>query len=323
MIAGAAAGDAPGMKLFVTGAGGFLGAATARAALAAGHEVTALVRRDSARLADLAGPLRVIVGDMREIDRIAAMVAEHRPDAVVHAAWAGLSGPERRSLDQFAQVGTCWRLAAAAAEAGATRFVGIGSQDEYGPHEGRIDETCLPRPVSAYGAAKLAASLLAGQAARHHGAGFAWLRLFAVYGPGDGDGWLIPSLARRMLAGERPRTTAGTQRWDYLYIDDAARGVVAAATAAGVDGVFNLSSGSAVPVRDVVEQLRDRAAPGMPLVFGEIPFAPGQIMHLEGANERLKAATGWAPSVTLGEGLDRTVAALAALAAPAREGVGQ
>jgi nucleoside-diphosphate-sugar epimerase len=57
----------------------------------------------------------------------------------------------------------------------------------------------------------------------------------------------------------------------------------------------------------VVERLRDLVAPGLDLVFGEIPFAADQITHLEGDPGRLRQLTGWSPRVDLDEGLARTV----------------
>jgi nucleoside-diphosphate-sugar epimerase len=294
------------MKIFVTGAGGFLGAAVVSAALDAGHEVMAMVRRPSPRLA-AATDLQVVAIDMRKPALVTTALAAFRPQVVVHCAWTGLDGAQRQSLEQFDQVELCWRLATIAAGAGATRFVGIGSQDEYGPAEGCLTEEWLPRPVSAYGAAKLAAGILSQQAARHHAISFAWLRLFATYGPGDNGHWLIPSLTRQMLEGTRPKMTQGTQLCDYLYIKDAARGVVAAATTSTAEGVFNLSSGNAVPVRAIAERLRELAAPAMQLTFGEIPFGPGSIMHREGDNGRLMRATGWGPEMPLERGLELTV----------------
>jgi nucleoside-diphosphate-sugar epimerase len=61
-------------------------------------------------------------------------------------------------------------------------------------------------------------------------------------------------------------------------------------------------------VRDVVERIRDLAAPGMDLVFGEIPFRPDQVMDMEADVSRLRAATGWQPRISLEEGLEGTVA---------------
>jgi nucleoside-diphosphate-sugar epimerase len=110
-----------------------------------------------------------------------------------------------------------------------------------------------------------------------------------------------------LIDGRRPRCTPGTQKWDYLHIDDVARAVLAAAMADGAAGLFNLSSGEPVAVRAIVERLRDIAAPGLDLAFGELPFGPDQIMHLEGDNTRLRQATGWSPAVRLDDGLRQVV----------------
>jgi hypothetical protein len=88
------------------------------------------------------------------------------------------------------------------------------------------------------------------------------------------DGWLIPMLISEMLAGRRPLTTLGTQRWDWRHVDDVARAILAVAATPAAAGVFNLGSGCAVAVKSVVELIRDLAAPGMQLVHGEIPFRP-------------------------------------------------
>jgi nucleoside-diphosphate-sugar epimerase len=136
--------------------------------------------------------------------------------------------------------------------------------------------------------------------------GFAWLRLFATYGPGDNPDWLIPSVIRQLCSGERPRTSLGTQKWDYLFIDDAAEGVLAAIQPEAT-GIFNLASGHPVAVRQIIEQLRDMIDPSLDLVFGEVPFGPNQIMHLEGSIEKLQLATGWSPRVELQAGLSKTV----------------
>lgn len=294
------------MRLFVTGAGGFLGAAVVKAALALGHEVVGAVRNPAPRLSVVERRVRVVRLDMADEKSFVPVLSQAAPDVVIHCAWGGLSAAQRSDLTQLDEVRSTYELVRAAAETGARKFVGIGSQAEYGPCDVPIDETMLPAPTSLYGAAKLAASVLAAQLAGQAGMEFAWLRLFATYGPGDNPNWLIPSLIRRLSDGEEPALTQGTQRWDYLYIDDAAAGVVAAATSPGATGVFNLSSGDAVAVRTIVEKIRDLVAPGKALTFGSVPFGPNQIMLLQGMNGRLKAATGWRPAISLDDGLSRT-----------------
>ena len=297
--------------ILVTGAGGFVGAATVHAALAAGHRVMALVRRPGAwRLAGLGGGLSIHVADLSDGRAIADLLAEARPEIVIHSAWEGVGGVLRAGDIQFENIRTTIALVDAAIAAGATKFVGIGSQAEYGRFDRRITEMDLPQPTMIYGAAKLSACHLARQRCRDEGLDFAWLRLFSVYGPGDNPNWLIPSAAASLVRSSAPKCTPGTQKWDYLHIDDVASGTLAAAVTDAAMGVFNLSSGAPVAVRSIVERLRDLAAPGLNLRFGEIPFGPDQIMHLEGDNSRLKQITGWAPTIAVMEGLAGVVDAL-------------
>lgn len=294
--------------MLVTGAGGFVGAAVVRAAQAAGVSVHASGRAKApVRLTGCDSPYHQI--DLFDRHAVAALFATVRPDIVVHTAWAGVSGDSRASEVQFANITATSQLADAAVRYGARKFVGVGSQAEYGMFDGPVAETHVPMPATLYGAAKLSASHLARQRCEAGGVGFAWLRLFATYGPGDNPNWLIPSMITKMAAGKSPKMTPGTQKWDYLYIDDTAAGVLATALS-DARGTFNLSSGSAVPVRDIAAMIRDRVAPGLELRFGEVEFGPAQIMHMEGDITALRNATGWSPRVGLSEGLDRTIAAM-------------
>jgi nucleoside-diphosphate-sugar epimerase len=292
-------------RILVTGAGGFVGAGVVHAAQVAGHHPIALVRTpDAARLAGLDIPVHV--ADLSDNDRVSAVLHEAKPDVVVHTAWEGVSGSQRAGDVQFENIRTACALADSAVSAGASRFVGIGSQAEYGRLDRRIVETDLPNPSMLYGAAKLAACHLVRQRCEAAGVGFAWIRLFAAYGPGDNPNWLIPSVAAELLAGRAPRTSPGTQLWDYLHIDDVATGTLTAAVSDDASGVYNLCSGEPATIRSIIERLRDHAAPGLPLRFGDIPFGSSQIMHLEGDIGRL-GALGWSPAVSLDTGLAQTV----------------
>jgi len=294
-------------RILVTGAGGFVGAAVVKAAVGAGHEVVALVRNDTSRLTSIADRISMQRVDLADTTAVAALLHSAKPAIVIHSAWEGVGGALRSGDIQLDNIRTTVALADAAIAAGARKFVGIGSQAEYGRYDRKIVETDLPQPTMLYGAAKLAACHLAAQRCREAGMAFAWLRLFSVYGAGDNSNWLIPSAAVALVRGKPPLCTAGTQKWDYLHIDDVADGVLAAATSDRATGVFNLSSGNPVAVRQIVETLRDFAAPDLKLNFGAIPFGPDQIMHLDGDNGRLRAATGWSPRVPLAEGLRQVV----------------
>ena len=296
-----------GSRLLITGSGGFVGAAIARAAAAAGNEVIALVRNSGSRLASIATSISIQRIDLADAPEFAKLIASVRPDIVIHSAWEGVGGPLRSDDIQLENIRTTVALADAAIASGTRKFVGIGSQAEYGRYDRRIVESDLPRPTMLYGAAKLAANHLASQRCSEAGIAFAWIRLFSVYGPGDNPNWLIPSSAASLCedSGQsaRPGPRSGTIFTSTMSLQARwRRQRMTGHTASSI-----CSSGEAVSVRTILEMLRDIAAPGLKLTFGEIPFGPDQIMHLEGDSSHLCQATGWSPRVPLGEGLRQVV----------------
>ena len=183
----------------------------------------------------------------------------------------------------------------------------MGSQAEYGPSPYPLDESAPTRPTTIYGATKMATCILSEAMCKTSGLRFAWLRLFSSYGPKDQLDWMIPYLTNALLRGERPAVTAGDQEWDYLYIEDAAEAVVKVACNPQAQGVFNLGSGHAYRLRDVIARVRDLIDPRLEIGFGEVPYGPDQVMHLRADISRLVSITGWQPRTPLDEGLRQTV----------------
>lgn len=297
------------MHFFVTGATGFLGSYLAADLLAAGHEVTVLVRpgADTWRLSEVLSRLHVLPGTLADLDSLAPQITAAGFDGVAHLAWRGVGNTDRNSPVQARNVPDTVELAALAAEGGARVFVGAGSQAEYGPHPRIIREDDAARPTTLYGKAKLAAGSMAGQLAAERGIRFAWLRIFSTYGPKDADAWLIPSMIRTLKSGQRMALTGCEQLWSFLHARDAAAGFRLALTDPGANGVYNLGAPEAPPLRETVTTLRDLVDPGAELGFGEVPYRPDQVMVLQPDMSRLMGH-GWRPQVALADGLRETVA---------------
>ena len=295
-------------RVLVTGGAGFVGSRVVHRLVEQGREVALLLREttDPRRLADVIGRCIVFRGDLSHLEALRAPLQAFAPEGVLHLAWEGVKGADRNHPIQLSNVTTSLDLFRLTGEIGCANFVGLGSQAEYGLLAGRIDERGPTRPTTIYGAAKLATGCVLERAAAAAGRPFAWLRLFSSYGPDDDPGWMIPYLIRTLLAGECPRLTKGEQVWDYVHIDDVADAILAALDA-GALGIFNLGSGEARPLREIVELLRDAIDPALPLGFGEVDYRPDQVMHLEADIGALCATTGWAPQVTLEEGLAGTI----------------
>lgn len=298
------------MKFFVTGAGGFIGSHVVRSLLDSGHSV-AFLRRSGSNLSRLGG-LKLTPIDVSDqlsgfSDAEQSALNSFSPDAVIHLGWIGVGNGERNSYTQLENVEMSVNILRASADAGAKHFVGFGSQAEYGPCEGAIDEKQPLNPTTVYGASKASVGLIAGVLAEQLGLQFSWIRVFSTYGPGDEPYWMIQDVAKKLLNGEIPELTLGTQKWDYLFVEDAARAVTKVAESSTGLGQINLGSGRAPTIREIVETLRDVAAPHLSLDFGAVPFRDDQVMHLEANISKLQKETGWVPEVSLIEGLTSTV----------------
>lgn len=298
------------MRALVTGATGFIGSYLAERLRRAGAAVAVLVRTGSPawRIEGLLPELTRIEGDLRDVAATEPAVRDFAPDTVFHFGWHGVPGAQRNEGEQIDMnlPGTLG-LVRLAGRVGCATWIGLGSQAEYGPHNRRLNEDAPARPTTTYGVTKLCAGLLAERLAAASGLRFAWLRVFSTYGPRDNPDWMIPYVIRTLLNGKKPALTAGQQKWDYLYVTDAAEAAYQIAAAPNASGVFNVGSGRAVPLRQVIERVRDLIDPTLPLGFGEVPYRPDQVMHLEADTTRLQQATGWTPRVDLREGLRATV----------------
>ncbi|HEY5313467.1 MAG TPA: NAD(P)-dependent oxidoreductase [Pirellulales bacterium] len=299
------------MRVLLTGGTGFVGSHAARALIRTGlHDVAVLVRpgADTWRIDDVLSQLTLIAGDLYRLDACRAAVKQFAPEVIVHAAWSGVLNAERNSPQQDANVQAALDCVRLAHWAGARHWIGLGSQAEYGACNQRIDESTPARPTTRYGQAKLAVCRQAERLCQALDLRFAWLRLFACYGPQDHPSWLVPYVALALLRGERPAVTAGQQRWDYLYVSDAAEAICRAVQTGDACGVFNLGSGQVETIRRIVELLRDAIDAALPVGFGEVGYRPDQVMHLEANIDRLRRATGWQPRTGLAIGLAKTVA---------------
>jgi UDP-glucose 4-epimerase len=298
------------MRCLITGASGHLGSYLTERLLKEGWEVTILVRPQSDlwRLSGALERVNVLRADLSNLASIAPLINELKPEAAFHLAWEGVTSAFKNSPEQITRnVTGSLEFFEIVRAAGCKLWLGVGSQAEYGAHDSILTEETPVRPLTAYGTAKLCVGLLTKKLCELSGVRYVWLRLLATYGPKDDERHLLPATIVKLLAGERPSLTLGEQRWDYLYLEDAAEAIYRAALSEQAHGVFNLGSGESESIRNIIERLRDLIDPALPLGFGETPYPEDQLMHLETSIERLRAATGWTPQVNLDEGLRRTV----------------
>jgi len=300
------------MRCFVTGATGFLGSALVRRLLMEGHEVHAMTRNVQSagcwRLADVFSRIHVVAGDLGRLDLLEGVLPSIAPDVVFHLGWEGVGSAARNSARQLVDnVNHTLKMLDLCRIAKCPVFVGVGSQAEYGIAQGVLTEDSPCRPVTAYGVAKYSLSLLATKFGEVTDTRVVWFRLFSAYGPKDDPSHMLPFLITSLLQGTCPPLTLGEQLWDYLYVEDAVEAMLSAVASLQANGIFNLASGQSQTLRTVIESVRDAIDPELVLGFGELPYRPDQMMHLEGDITRLRAATGWEPRYSLQDGLRTTI----------------
>ncbi|HEY5976165.1 MAG TPA: NAD-dependent epimerase/dehydratase family protein [Geobacteraceae bacterium] len=297
------------VNAIVTGATGFLGAALVSRLLASGGRVAVIARQDSPNLKRLPShpDLLVVHGDFSDVGAWQEPLAGFPAEVFYHLAWNGVGNKYRNDPMQIANIDPSLETLRLARTLGCRRWVGTGSQAEYGPLNRRISENDPPAPSSLYGAAKAATCLLTQVMGKQLGVEPVWARVFSTYGPGDNSGWMLVDVIRQLLNGQRPALTPGEQLWDYLYVDDAAAAMFAMGKAASLSGVYNLGSGQSQSIRSIAEMARDLINPQLPLGFGEIPYRPDQVMHLEADIDKLTRDTGWRPRVSLESGIGNLI----------------
>jgi GDP-4-dehydro-6-deoxy-D-mannose reductase len=286
------------MRLFITGISGFVGARLARLALDRGDAVGGVC------LGDRPVPEGVDFSPVDVLDRgaLAAAVDRFAPDAVVHLAALSHVGRSWQAMADYYRVNVLGTEAVLAAVAGGGRVVVASSAEVYGAvpaAEQPIAETREPAPASPYALTKAAAERLA------LAAGAVVVRSFNLLGAGQSAEFALPSFARQLAAidrGERrPVLAVGnlTARRDFLHAADGAAGYRLLA-ADGVPGeVYNLASGEARSIEQMLERLMAVAGVEARVETDPARLRPVDVPLLTGDAAKLRAL-GWAP----GHGVD-------------------
>lgn len=297
--------DSDRPRVLVTGASGFLGTPCVELLLRRGFEVHAVSREAGAE----GRRLHWIQADLFETEGLGSLMAAVKPSHLLHLAWASGRDGFRDGVENYRWVAISLELLRHFADQGGRRIVAVGTGAEYDWHEGLCSERSTPlAPDSTYGLAKRTFSELFDRyLLQHPGLDGAWARLFFLYGPREDGYRLMASAIAGLLRGEVAECTFDRLRRDYLFVEDAARGIVDLLESS-VSGAINIASGEATALGDLVLRAADRLGRRDLVRLGGKPNGgdhPAPVVFADIA--RARRILGWRPQWRLDDALDRTI----------------
>lgn len=288
------------MKYYaVTGAAGFLGMNLVECLLRHGHFVYAIVRPDSAHNQRLHGltNVSVIECELADYDQLAERI-QKSCDGFFHLAWQGARDD---FAAQIANLQPTLAVLQVAKKLGCKRFLATGSQAEYGVLDTAMptNETALPHPINAYGAAKLATCMLTRERARELGLAWLWARVFSVYGKYEPQGRMLPELVAALKRGKDfSLHSTGAQWWDFIAAYDAAEALLALMEHGKEGEIYDLADGRPRALKDFIFTASRIFCPTARITYGE-----EMALGLRPSTTKLRQDTGWKPQRTFEDGL--------------------
>lgn len=319
------------MKLLVTGGAGFIGSAVVRHAIRAGHKVVNLDKLTYAgslsNVAEVSGSPNYAFEQADICDRkaIDAILARHRPDAIMHLA---AESHVDRSIDGPAAfmetniMGTYTMLEAARAYWTAEgrpegfRFHHISTDEVFGSlgPSGKFTEDTPYDPRSPYSASKASSDHLVRAWHETYGLPVVLTNCSNNYGPYHFPEKLIPVVILKALSGAPiPIYGAGDNIRDWLFVEDHAEALLLVVRQGAPGKSYNIGGENEATNLDLVQKIcaiLDERRPGNRPYAEQITFVadrPGHDQRYAIDPSRIREELGWRPSVTLDEGLEKTV----------------
>ncbi|MBI3087433.1 MAG: SDR family NAD(P)-dependent oxidoreductase [Candidatus Omnitrophica bacterium] len=306
-------------RVLVTGAGGFIGSHLVERLVAEGYAVRAFLRYTSQRSwgnLQEAGPevlsaVEPYYADIRDGDAVRR--ALDGVSILFHlAALMGIpySYLHPREVVDVNVMGTL-NVLQAAREAGVQRLIVTSTSEVYGTaQQVPIPETHPLHPQSPYAASKVAADALAVSFHHAYGLPVVVVRPFNAFGPRQSTRAVIPTVISQALAGETVAVGATTPRRDFTYVTDTVGAFVRAAAAPEAVGkVFNVGRGSEISVGELIALVGDCVGKPLRVTTEARRLRPeaSEVQRLCADARQAETVLGWRPSVSLAEGIRRTV----------------
>lgn len=303
-------------RVWITGGHGFVGRRLTAELEARGALCWILERPDP----EAAAEERVLRPRLDDAQEVGALLADTRPDAIVHLAAqssGALSFRQPRETLRNNVESTLGILEALRGLDARPRLLSIGSCEEYGPP---ADDSELPltedqplRPSNPYAVSKAAQTLLCRQYRQAHGLDVLSVRAFTHSGPGQADHFVFSSWARQIAeleaagGGELAVGNLDVSR-DVSHVGDVVRAYADLLDAEWTHDVVNVCRGVEVPLRGALDHLCRSARTPVTWRVDPARLRPADVPRFVGDPSRLRSLIGWIPSTPIETTLDELLA---------------
>ena len=310
-----------GNSVFVTGAYGLLGSWLVKALLDRGARTTVL-KRDAVAMTALSlegteQRVNVVSGDICDAGLIERALSEYEVETVFHLAAQTIVGVANRSpVSTFeTNIRGTWTLLEACRRTNVGRVVVAASDKAYGAHdELPYHEELALQPRYPYDVSKAATDMIARSYWHTFELPVAVTRFANLYGGGDLNGSrLVPECVLAAIDGRPPVIRSdGTLERDYLYVEDAVDAYLSIWDLLGDGGgaageAFNAGGDRPHSVLEVAQLVCRLAGTGVEPDVRGTGTPPGEISRQWVDSSKLRSRSGWAPQVSLEDGLQRTI----------------
>ena len=291
----------------ITGANGFVGSALVRELLDNGMEVYAAVHGGNrSNLPDAKG-LHVVDFDLSDAAGLTSKIPFGACDTVYDFAWDGSAGSKRADVGlQLDNVRWTVDALRVSKELGCDRFLHAGSIMEHETMAAGYRDGNRPGQGYIYGCGKVAAHIMCMAVAAEMGVDLVWPEITNAYGPGERSPRLVNTTIRKCIDGVSPQFTSGTQNYDFVYIDDAARAFRLIGEHGEPFTEYLIGSSTARPLREFLMEMHDSIAPDLEFVFGDVPFTGVDLPLSYFDCSKTELDTGFRAQVSFAEGCRRT-----------------
>ena len=295
-------------KVIVTGANGFVGSALVKELVKNDVEVLAMDMPGCNGNLSVCDKVKFLPLALDNISSLKDLIDDRDFDCFYHFAWAGSAGAARADtklqLQNAQWTIDCLRTAK---EVGCKKFVAAGSIMEHETMAAAFASGNKPGLGYIYGSGKLVAHTMAMSVAADIGIDLVWAEITNAYGVGELSPRMVNTTIRKVIKGEEPQFTAGTQNYDFVYIDDVAKAFYLIGKNGKPFNEYLIGSSNAKPLKEFLLEMKAAIAPDLNFIFGDIPFT-GINLPLEKYDcSKTEKDTGFKAQISFGEGCRRTM----------------